>query len=90
MWCIIYQRPERYTPFDQTKTKSPQPTKKHYFYVKVILKYYSGEYSKLGHYNIFFNMDYGSSQHIKLIFKQKYFDTNMNKFFFNIIRKMLK
>ena len=35
-------------------------------------------------------MDYGSSQHIKLIFKQKYFDTNMNKNFLNIIRKMLK
>ena len=58
-----------------------QPTKKHYFNVKVILKYYSGEYSKLGHYDIFLNMDYGSSQHIKLIFKREYFDKNMNKFF---------
>ena len=35
-------------------------------------------------------MDYGSTQHIKLIFKQKFFDKNVNKFFFNIIRKMLK
>ena len=35
-------------------------------------------------------MDYGSSQHIKLIFERKYFDKNMNKIFFNIIRKMLK
>ena len=26
-------------------------------------------------------MDHGSSQHIKLISKQKYFDKNMNKFF---------
>ena len=44
---------------------------------------------KLRHLDIF-NMGYGSSQHIKLISKQKYFDKNMKKKFKNIIRKMLK
>ena len=37
---------------------------------------------------IFFNMDYhynGSSQHIKLVSEQKYFDKNIKKY--NMIRK---
>ena len=29
-------------------------------------------------------MDYGSSQHFKLIFKRKYSDINTNKIYFNI------
>ena len=35
-------------------------------------------------------MDYGSSQHIKLIFEHKYFDKNILQIFFNIIKKLLK
>ena len=36
-----------------TKNNLTQPTKKYYFTAKIILKYYSREYSKLGHFNIF-------------------------------------
>ena len=46
----------RWTMFQVTSAytnASTQPTKKYYFTAKIILKYYSGEYSKLGHFDIF-------------------------------------
>ena len=49
------------------------PTKNYYFIDKIIIQYCSGVYSKLD----IFNMDYGSSQHIELIFEQKRFDKNI-------------
>ena len=36
-----------------SRVRLPSTTKKYYFNVKIILKYYSGEYSKLGYFDIF-------------------------------------